>query len=333
MEMEGIKEKKTVIIHDDNLLKENNELINEYITDIKCTTLTKITIDNYHSCLKDFSRFFNKSILDVDLNDLKKYKIYLEDKKNKYGEPISSSTISRYFTAVESFFEFLEFDEYVDKNQMPKFRHRYLREYKRKRYNSSESRRKIITVDEMSMLVNSIIDPRDKAVIVLLAKTGIRRNELKNIDVDDIDWIEQSIHLKPTPKRSNLEVFFDDECARVLKRWMISRVSRLNKGTKALFLNERGGRLGRNAIYALVVKHAERVELHNPDSHKISDRFTPHCTRHWTCTNLLENGMKREYLKELRGDARHDAIDIYNHIDRKKLRDSYLSCIPQLDIL
>jgi len=331
--MEGLKEKKTILINGSNLLKDNYKLIDEYLTDIKCTNLTKKTIDNYHSCLKEFSGFFSKSLLDIHIDDLKKYKLHLEKKKNHYGVLLSYTTISRYFTAVDSFFEFLEFDEYIDKNPMSKFRNRYLREYKRKRYNSLETRRKIISVEEMSMLVNSIIDPRDKAVIVLLAKTAIRRNELKNIDIDDTDWVEQSIYLKPTPKRSNLEVFFDDECSRVLKRWMISRENRLNKGTKALFLNERGGRLGRNAIYSLVVKHAERVGLHDPNSHKISDRFTPHCIRHWTCTYLLENGMKREYLRELRGDARHDAIDIYNHIDRNKLKDEYLSCVPQLGII
>jgi len=57
----------------------------------------------------------------------------------------------------------------------------------------------------MNMLVSSIIDPRDKSVVLLLAKTGIRRKELKNIDMDDIDWVEQCIHLKPNPKRSKDE--------------------------------------------------------------------------------------------------------------------------------
>ena len=57
-----------------------------------------------------------------------------------------------------------------------------------------------------------------------------------------------------------------------------------------------------------------------------------HCCRHWFSTWLLRNGMKREYVKELRGDARYEAIDIYHHIDRKDLRDSYLAYIPQLGI-
>ena len=42
--------------------------------------------------------------------------------------------------------------------------------------------------------------------------------------------------------------------------------------------------------------------------------------------------MKREYVKELRGDALGEAIDIYNHIDLDDLRIQYLSSIPKLGI-
>lgn len=42
--------------------------------------------------------------------------------------------------------------------------------------------------------------------------------------------------------------------------------------------------------------------------------------------------MPREYVKELRGDKRGEAIDIYHHIDKKELRRAYLACIPKLSI-
>ena len=329
--MEGKVAKKKTIIFPDYVPPDNDKLIKEYLLDIRCTNLTESTVLNYSSCLKEFIGFFGKSLLDVDISDLKSFKLYIENKRNRYNNSLSPSTVSRYFTAIDSFFEFLEFEELIDKSPLPKFRKRYLKDYKKKKY-SGDSRRKIISIEEMSVLVNSIMDPRDKAVVVLLAKTGIRRKELMNLDIDDIDWFEQSIHLKPTKKRTNLDVFFDDECSRVLKRWVVSRGNRKNIGSKALFLNEQGRRLGRNAIYELVVKYATRVGLHDPNSHQIQDRFTPHCTRHWYTTMLLRNGMRREYVKELRGDARKVAIDIYHHIDRKDLRDSYLACIPQLGI-
>jgi integrase/recombinase XerD len=42
--------------------------------------------------------------------------------------------------------------------------------------------------------------------------------------------------------------------------------------------------------------------------------------------------MPREYVKELRGDKRGEAIDIYYHIDKKELRRAYLACIPKLGV-
>ena len=67
---------------------------------------------------------------------------------------------------------------------------RYMRQYKNSR-NDSDPQRKLISVEEMAKLINSILDLRDKAIFTLLAKTGIRRNELIQIDLGDINWVEQ----------------------------------------------------------------------------------------------------------------------------------------------
>jgi integrase/recombinase XerD len=42
--------------------------------------------------------------------------------------------------------------------------------------------------------------------------------------------------------------------------------------------------------------------------------------------------MPRESIQELRGDVRKEAIDIYDHIDKRELRESYLAKIPQLGV-
>ena len=42
--------------------------------------------------------------------------------------------------------------------------------------------------------------------------------------------------------------------------------------------------------------------------------------------------MNRDYVKELRGDVRHEAIDLYNHIDSEDLRQAYLAHIPRLQL-
>ncbi|MFH0896900.1 MAG: site-specific integrase, partial [Candidatus Bathyarchaeota archaeon] len=174
---------------------------------------------------------------------------------------------------------------------------------------------------------------RAKAIVTLLAKTGIRRGELIRIDLDDIDWVEQSIMLKPHPKRSNCTVFFDDECARILRRWIKAREGYgIEPVCKALFVNEKRGRLERHGVDDAVTKPATRIGLHNPKSKRIEDHFTPHCCRHWFTTYLRRNNMRREFIQELRGDARREAMDIYDHIDRKELKRAYLAAIPVLGI-
>jgi integrase/recombinase XerD len=304
----------------------NIELISQYCKDAEVRGMTPESIIRYRSSLLDFNRFLTKrkvSILEVGNNILVDYLEYLQRKG------LAMKTKENYFSSISSLFAFLEFKELVPKNPVLAIRARYLRRYKKDDADSSE--RKVISVEKMKLLINSILSSRDKAIVTLLAKTGIRRDELIRIDIDDINWSEQSIRLKPKKKRSNRTVFFDDETARILKRWIRNREGMADE-TSALFIGEGGERLKRSGVYNLVVKYAEAVGLSDPDSDQLEDHFTPHCCRHWFTTYLRKNGMKREFIQKLRGDRRKDAVDIYDHIDDQELRESYLACIPQLGV-
>ena len=147
-----------------------------------------------------------------------------------------------------------------------------------------------------------------------------------------MDLENYTINLKPRAKRSNRTVFIDEECALVLQKWLKVR-KQYNPKCNALFVNTRGNRINRNDVYYTIVKWATYVGLHNPDSDNPEDHFTPHNFRHWFTTWLLRNGMPREYVKELRGDARKEAIDIYHRIDPEDLKREYLRCIPKLGII
>ena len=107
---------------------------------------------------------------------------------------------------------------------------------------------------------------------------------------------------------------------------------RNRKGINALFLNSKGDRLDRGGILLLVRQAAERIGLHNPRSERMEDHFSPHCCRHWFTTHLRRAGMRREFIQELRSDSRLEAIDIYDHIDLKELKEAYLAAIPQLGV-
>lgn len=214
----------------------------------------------------------------------------------------------------------------VSVNLVLPVRKRYLTRYKKV---DRTAERKLISVEEMAGFIKSIMDPMDKAVVMLLAKTGIRRNEMLDIDEEDINKDDRSILLKSKPKRTNKQVYFDKETADVLRDWLARR-NRMDTTTKALFVGLRGQRLNRSGITTLVTKWATYYGIHDPSSKRIEDHFTPHCCRHWFTTHLRRAGMSREFIQELREDARRDAIDIYDHIDADELRIEYLDKIPKL---
>ncbi len=303
-------------------------LIERFLDDCRLRGYSPETIRSHGSNLRTVARFLEGiglTFRDVDRDVLRRILVYLkEDRK------VGFKTQKSYFSALSSFYKYLNFEGIHPINPVPSFMEHYLSRYKNS-YRSGE--RRLLSVEEMAMLINSVLDPRDKAIITVLAKTGVRRGELVEMDVDDVDWEMQSIRLKPKAKRSTRIVYFDDETAIILRRWLRARENYAVKpGCRALFVGEHGGRLRRNGVYYAVIKHAARVGLHDPGSDRMEDHFTPHCCRHWFTTHLRRNGISREFLKELRGDSRREAVDIYDHIDPKELRRAYLAAIPRLGI-
>lgn len=297
-----------------------NDCINRDMT-IGSTNSYKYSINNFLSYIKTR----NIDLLNVDRKILFDYIKYMRNDKD-----YSQKTIESQFTSLSALYDYLVYEDKIQNNIVNQVRKRYLRRYKNS-YNL-EGRRKLISVEEMSYFINSIINIRDKAIAILLAKTGIRRGELIRIDIEDITWDDYHIILKYTPKRSNRIVFFDVECASILKRWIKVRNELYGLKNRALFISNIGKPLNRTGVYNAIRKWAYKNDLHNSKSKKLEDRFSVHCFRHWFTTWLLRNGMPRDYVKELRGDSRKDVIDIYNHIDYEDIRLKYLSCIPKLGL-
>src|SRR5208282_2233228 len=305
-----------------------SQLLEMFARDCRDRQLTDETIRRYNSSIKGFLHHLqnhNINPYQVEKNTL------IEFIRERRTQNIEQNTLERDFAAINSLYEFLVFQDIIAKNPVPGVRKRYLRRYKNEKDVDAESPRKLISVEEMSLLINSVLDTRDKAILTLLAKTGVRRGELIAMDVSDINWTEQSIMLKKFKKRSGRTIFFDDETSRMLKRWINQRQIR-NPTTPALFIGEQGERLKRNGVYSMTAKYAERIGLHNSTSPRPEDHFSPHCFRHWFTTHLRRAGMDREFIKALRGDRRREAIDIYDRIDREELRRAYLAFIPQLGL-
>ncbi|HQF17654.1 MAG TPA: tyrosine-type recombinase/integrase [Methanotrichaceae archaeon] len=301
-----------------------DDLIDSFQQDCKLRNFATARV--YARTAKNYCRWMEENQMDVfsvTNRELKEYLHYLhEDRHLKF------ESIRRIFSHVGSFYDYLVDEGMVTSNPIPTFVKRYLSLYKK---NDSE-RRQLVSIQEAAKLVSATLETRDRAIILLFLKTGMRLGEMAKLDVSDIDPERMTLTLKPTAKRSNRMLFFDHETALALQRWLNVRELRKGHDGPALFLSNQGKRICRNHISALVAKHAEVVGLHNPTSPRLDEKFGPHCCHHWFTTHLLRAGMRREYVKWLRGDSIREAIDIYYHIDPEDVRRSYMACIPQLGV-
>ncbi|MBC7131091.1 phage integrase N-terminal SAM-like domain-containing protein, partial [Candidatus Bathyarchaeota archaeon] len=171
-------------------VQDPERLIEGFCRDCKLRGMTEESIRRYKSSLNIFKNFLKLkglNVNDVDvyvLRDFLQYILYERKSRHK--------TVENYFSALSAFYDYLAFEGIVNANIILPFRKRYLRRYKN---GFDDPERRLLSIEEMSRLVNSILDPRDKAIGVLLAKTGIRRSELLRLDVEDINWAEYSITL------------------------------------------------------------------------------------------------------------------------------------------
>lgn len=303
-----------------------DRLMESYLQDCRIRGMSPRSLPGYKSALKIFGLYLSSKGVDILAVDREVLKGFLEHSRER---GLSQRTIELSFSVLSSFYEYLVFEGRIPSNPVLAVRKRYLKCYKD---NGDGHERQLISVEAMAGVINSTLDIRDKAIITLLAKTGIRRNELISLDISDVDFVENRIRLKPTAKRTNRTLFIDDEAAFILRRWLKVREDVNRRESPSLFLSTWGNRICRNDVYLAVTKAAERVGLHNPESDRMEDHFSPHNCRHWFTTHLRRAGMRREFIQELRGDSRKEAIDIYDHIDLKELKEAYLACIPQLGI-
>jgi integrase/recombinase XerD len=298
-------------------------MIGQWVVDAKARQMSAKTIKIYLYQLKRFQKYCDSRNIQMANADKLVISDYILTRKVKI------QTIEHELNALSNYYNFLIFKDLIEINPVDAVRNHYLKRYKQ---DGEKETHQLISIEKAAELIRYSPDIREKAILMLLFKTGIRIGELHSLDVSDIDFADQSILLKRTAKRSNRTVFFDPECERYLRRWLAVRKDRNQMGEMALFITSWGHRLGvksmENHIRAVATAHG----VNNPDSDRLEDRFSPHCCRHWHGTYLLRSDMKREYVKWLRGDVMKDAIDIYFHIDPEDVKRQYLLHIPQLGI-
>jgi integrase/recombinase XerD len=176
-------------------------------------------------------------------------------------------------------------------------------------------------VDEAAMAADPV-RVRDRAMLELLYATGARISELINLDLDDlVDPTLVRLFGKGSKERI---VPVGGYAQRALDAYLVRTRPTLvgqGKGTPALFLNQRGGRLSRQSAWQIISEAARVAEL--------PGEISPHTFRHSFATHLLEGGADVRVVQELLGHSSVATTQIYTLVTVDKLREIYGTAHPR----
>lgn len=164
---------------------------------------------------------------------------------------------------------------------------------------------------------------RDRALLEVLYGTGARISEAVGLDVDDLDLVDGTVLLRGKGGKERLVPvgsFAREAVDAYLVRGRPELVA-TGRGTPALFLNARGGRLSRQSAWAVLAKAAERAG--------ITKDVSPHTLRHSFATHLLDGGADVRVVQELLGHASVTTTQVYTLVTVDNLREVFATAHPR----
>ncbi len=188
---------------------------------------------------------------------------------------------------------------------------------------------KAIPLDQVERLLDAAgvgdtpVSLRDRALLELLYGIGARVTEAVSLDVDDIEF--ESATVRVLGKGSKERVLpLGRYAAEALTSYLTRArpgLATKGKGTPALFLNQRGGRLSRQSAWNIIQAAAQRADL--------PGHLSPHTLRHSFATHLLDGGADVRVVQELLGHASVTTTQIYTMVTVQQLREVFATSHPR----
>ena len=269
-------------------------------------TLTNITIENYKEDFSIFLRYYpdKKEVSDLTKDDLNDFSY------DQALNGLSPTTIARRISTIKNFYSFLEGENIAkgiisEEIIIPKKEHHLPQ---------------VLSEEEVNALLKTPDLSTEKgikeyAILDILYSCGLRVSEAVNLQINQINEQEGIINILGKGKKQRI-VPIRKEALKALKRYISEvRNEHLVIDKKIVFLDKRGKKMSRQAIYNIVKENAKKAE--------IKKEVHPHTLRHSFATHLLDNGADLRVVQELLGHTKIGTTQIYTHVTAKTLVKSY----------
>jgi len=274
------------------------------------------TIIAYQNDLESFQNFNKEQFGDQNINDAN----YSQIRNWIIGlleTGISNRSINRKISSLNSYFNFLLKVGSIQLNPLAK--HKALKTSKKVQIPFSE--KEVISVLDDFKFEDSFEGIRDRLIIELFYSTGIRRIELIQIKLQDIDIASHTI--KVLGKRNKERIIpLINTVVETIKKYLIQRNKlQIINDKSYLFLTKKGVKIYETLVYRIINDYFSKA------STKV--KKSPHILRHSFATHLLNQGADLNAVKELLGHSSLAATQIYTHNSIAELKRVHAKSHPR----
>ncbi|WP_053972788.1 tyrosine-type recombinase/integrase [Polaribacter dokdonensis] len=272
------------------------------------------TIIAYQKDLNSFQRFLQitfdqDSLLTVNYSQIRSWIVALVD------DEISNRTINRKISSLKSFYKFLQKSNQITVSPLQK--HKALKVAKKVQVPFSTKEVKSV-LDAVS-ISNDFVSVRNKLIVELFYSTGIRRAELINIKLMDIDSNKGVLKVLGKRNKERLVPILKS-VLNTLETYLIER-SKIVKNSDFLFITEKGNKIYETLVYRVINSYFSKV------SSKV--KKSPHILRHSFATHLLNEGADLNSVKELLGHTSLASTQVYTHNSLDAIKQVYNHAHPK----
>jgi len=276
--------------------EENQNLIHLFIAAKKIEGCSEKTLKYYTNTLSHMIHILNKSIYEIDTNDLR---LYLANyQKDHHTSKVTLDNIRR---IMSSFFSWLEDEDYINKSPVRRIR----------KVKTAQVVKETLSDEHLEKLRDSCTHIRDLAILDLLVSTGIRVGELVMLNISDINFNDRECIVLSKGDKER-PVYFDAKTKIHLQQYLLSR----SDNNPALFVSKHA------PWKRLSIAGVERF-LSNLGHSASVNHVHPHKFRRTMATMAIDKGMPIEQVQKLLGHSQIETTLHYAIVNQSNVKNSH----------
>jgi len=252
-------------------------------------------------------------ILAADSNTIRKYMAHLS--RQQY----SKATTARKLATLRSFYKFLVKRNYLASNPVMSIK-TPRQEKKLPRFLEYEEVQRLLNTPP----TNTWLGARDRAILETLYSTGMRVSELVALNMEDVDFLGEVIHIRGKGKKERISPI-GSSALQAIQHYIEFRNKRMANDSsfdaRVLFANKHGKRLSTRSVRRKMDKYLREAGL--------DPSISPHTLRHSFATHMLNNGADLRSVQELLGHQSLSTTQVYTHITTSKMKQVYDDAHPR----